>query len=119
MQFEAVLAPKFRVLAKGGRVCPFQFFKFCSYLITYLTFEVTLDARHLTCAASGFQFCLTSKHPAAREKKKISDTQGWGKIPTCSNRLCQFLNRSLNEPLPITQRYKTACKIIILFSVLA
>ena len=27
MQLEAVLAPKFRVLAKGGRVCPFSVFQ--------------------------------------------------------------------------------------------
>ena len=26
MQLEAVLTPKFRVLAKGGRVCPFSVF---------------------------------------------------------------------------------------------
>ena len=27
MQLEAVLTPKFRVLAKGGRVCPFSVFQ--------------------------------------------------------------------------------------------
>ena len=62
--------PSFEYQLKAGGCVLFQFFKFCSQLITYLTLEVTLDARHLTCAASGFQFCLTPKHPAAQEKKK-------------------------------------------------
>ena len=35
MQLEAVLAPKFRVLAKGGRLCPFSVFQIL-FLFNYL-----------------------------------------------------------------------------------
>ena len=84
MQFEAPkLAPKFRVLAKGGRVCPFSVFQIL-FLFNYLL-DVWGYAGCQTLNMRGFRVSILPDTEASSRtrEKKISDTQSWGKIPTC------------------------------------